>query len=472
MTANGEAGTGEHKRKADDSFLKPRGHQGIPRLCTPIRKNLPESLPNDNVIGNEDNDLSRCVTSLAGSGTPSTSYCSMTDSDHIVEELTVKSYKNPSTNLVSYTHNSRQPQRNQLAIESRCNSLNREIVPQAEEHIPFRLSKGLKGIDSEFRGLKSVASKNLNYESLKVSANISNVDKIITSSNGLLLGGTTQNTSYSVSQLIVKQTVKGKGVICKDLDKSISPGGALMSQENETHAFAAKSQSDILLRSNASDNMHSLQGTVKPGTGSSNDGIKLREMLKPEGHKMDKSGRLHIFKQILELVDFAHSQGVVLLDLRPSCFTLLPSGKIKYIGSSGQQELHKVLNCNVTRKRPMEQDTCAYQSLSIKQQKPFEETRSLRQQHHSTCIHGCRTTTVNQTGSNINESVDLEEKYMSVAMQLEEKWYCSPEELNGGVCTFPSNIYSLGVLLLEVRKFFVSPIVSFHKALYCSISTW
>ena len=109
----------------------------------------------------------------------------------------------------------------------------------------------------------------------------------------------------------------------------------------------------------------------------------------------------------------------------------------------------------------MEQDTCACQSLSIKQQKPFEETRSLRQQHHSTCIHGCRTTTVNQTGSNINESVDLE-----------EKWYCSPEELNGGVCTFPSNIYSLGVLLLEVRKFFVSPIVSFHKALYCSISTW
>ncbi|XP_040933826.1 protein SPA1-RELATED 2 isoform X7 [Gossypium hirsutum] len=39
---------------------------------------------------------------------------------------------------------------------------------------------------------------------------------------------------------------------------------------------------------------------------------------------------------------------------------------------------------------------------------------------------------------------------VSVNEQLEEKWYASPEEINEGVCTILSNIYSLGVLLFEL----------------------
>ncbi|KAK5813555.1 hypothetical protein PVK06_029006 [Gossypium arboreum] len=46
----------------------------------------------------------------------------------------------------------------------------------------------------------------------------------------------------------------------------------------------------------------------------------------------------------------------------------------------------------------------------------------------------------------------LQEEVMSVYVndQLEEKWYGSPEEINEGVCTILSNIYSLGVLLFEL----------------------
>ncbi|XP_015947959.1 protein SUPPRESSOR OF PHYA-105 1 [Arachis duranensis] len=442
MTANGGTGTEEqqqqqHKRKkVFDSLLKP-SVQKSPRLCTTIREGWPEILQNECVIGNDDNNLSRCVASLAGSGPPSTSYCSMTDSAHIDDDLTVRTHnKNPNF----------YPQRNQLAIESRYSNLSREIVQQDEEQIPLRLSKGVKGIESEFRGLKS---------SLRVSANRSNVDKIFTSSNGLFINGTSQNTSsaYSVSHLIVKQTVKGKGVICKDFDGRIGPAGVVLMRQEEDESH----QSDMP-KPDATDNMPSLQVTVKSGTGSSNDGMNLREWLRPQGHKIDKSGRLQIFKQILELVDFAHSQGVVMLNLRPSCFTLSPSSsKIKYIGSSGQQELHKLLTCNVNKKMPLEQDAGASQILRMKQQNSYEETRSLRQHHHFTSIHGCRTTMANQIGSTVNESTKLEEKKCMSLTQLEEKWYTSPEELDGGVCTFSSNIYSLGILLFE---------------LLCNIESW
>ncbi|XP_061349833.1 protein SUPPRESSOR OF PHYA-105 1-like [Gastrolobium bilobum] len=459
--------TEEHKRKTNDPFLKPGRQQNMPRsprLCTPIKKDWPESLPNENVIGNEDNGLSRYVTSLAGSGTASTSFCSMTDSEHIVEELHVRNYKNPNTGLLSHSHNSRQPQKNHLAIESKYNTLSREIVPKVEEQIPHRLSKGLKEIDSGFWGLKSLCSKNLNHELLKDPINISNMDKTSTSSNAHLVSNTMQKPSstYNFPELIVKQTMKGKGVIYKDLDKR---------QEDEKPAFATKFQSDTFLRSNIDDdNKPSLQGTDMSGTESLNDGLNLRGWLKSSGHEMKKSERLHIFKQILDLVDFAHSQGVFLQDLRPSCFILSSASKIKYIGSCGQLELHnKVMTCNVTRKRPLEQDICACQSFSANQQKLCEETRSLRQQDHSTFIHGCRSTTVNQNESYRNRPLEsrnkeilcqndfscqhtfTEEKHcMSVTIQLEEKWYCSPEELNEGVCTFSSNIYSLGILLFEL----------------------
>ncbi|KAE9615371.1 putative protein kinase PEK-PEK family transcription factor WD40-like family [Lupinus albus] len=314
---------------------------------------------------------------------------------------------------------------------------------------------------------------------LKVSANISKVDNTITSSNAHHIRSTTQHNTlptYNFAQIILKQKLKGKGIICKGLDKSINPRGLLMGQEDENPSFEAVFQSGTLLRSNDDDddNRPFLQAIGKSGIEYFNDGINLREWLNSEGHKMNKSGSILIFKQIMELVDFAHSQGMVLQDLRPSCFTLSSSGKIIYIGSSGELDLDKVM----TRKRPMEHDIRASRSLSTKLQKSCEETRTVwqQQQHHFTGIHGCSTTTVNQTdlymnrhmesrnkgslchnSSNHQHNSTKEKQFTSVTMQLEEKWYCSPEEINHGVCTFSSNIYSLGVLLFE---------------LLCNIESW
>ncbi|XP_027907702.1 protein SUPPRESSOR OF PHYA-105 1-like isoform X2 [Vigna unguiculata] len=415
------AGTEEHKRKTNESFLKNGGQQNMsksPRLCTPIKKEWSESLPNDNVIGNQDNGVNR-------------------------------NYKNKNPELVTHPHNSRQT-RNQLTVESKYNDINREVVSEVEEQIPFRLSKVLKGKDFEVWDLKPLSGKSVN--------------QTIISNNAHLISSITQSTSsaYNYPQLIVKQTRKGKEVICEDLEKSFSIVGAHKSLQHEK-PFAATFQSDTLRRSNVDDdddNKPLVEETVVSG---SNE-INLREWLKSECHNMKKLGKIHIFKQVLELVDSAHSQGLVLLDFTPSCFTLLSSSKIKYIGSYGQQRLgNEVMTCNVTRKRPLEQNTCACQSSSTKQQKLFEETGSFRKLHQCSSTHGFRRI-VNQTDSdtikplesrskdisNCQHTFTIENQFMSATIPLEEKWYCSPEMLNDGVCTLSSNIYSLGVLLFEL----------------------
>lgn len=408
MTANSGRETEKHhnKRKTNDPLLK------SPRLCTPIRKDWPHILPNDDLIGNEITGLTRNVASLAGSGPTSTSFCSTTDPKHIVEELHVRSYK---------------PHRkNQLAI--------RENALKVEEQIPLRLSKGQKGIDSEFLSLKSMSRKNLNHEPHRVFGNISNAN-VVTS----IMQRTSSTSSYP--PLVVEQTMKGKGIICNDFNMS--------------------------------------------GAECFNDGLILREWMKFEGYKMKKSERLYIFKQILELVDFAHSQGFVLQDMKPSCFALLTSNKIKYIGSYQQVlddrkscfTLFKscfmaIMTCNVTKKMPWEQDTCACQSLSTKKQKLCEETTSLKQQHHFNCIHGCRTTTLNQTDSDTNMHMESkhafteEKQFICETIELEEKWYSSPEVLSDGTCTFSSNVYSLGVILFEVSKYFTLFLLSLTFVLY------
>jgi protein suppressor of PHYA-105 1 len=227
-------------------------------------------------------------------------------------------------------------------------------------------------------------------------------------------------------------------------------------------------------------------GNVVSGAECFNDELNLRVWMKSESRKMKKSERLYLFKQILELVDFAHSQGFVLQDLKPSCFALLPSNKIKYVGSYGQQVfddekscftlfkscLKAIMTCNVTKKMPWEEDTCGCQSLNgTKKQKLCEETTSLKQhqQHHLNCNHGCDTNMFMESnlcldGSSYQHAFAEEKQFISETIQLEEKWYSCPEVLNDGTNTFSSNVYRLGVLVFEVRKYLIN-FCYFHKPL-------
>ncbi|KAI4355197.1 hypothetical protein L6164_003991 [Bauhinia variegata] len=442
MTANGGTGTEEHKRKANGCNLNPGWQQSMlrsPRMRVSVKKDWPiENATSDE----EDKNLTRYLSSLAGSGPPSTSFCSTTDTELTAGELNVRNYKNPNLTLVSHLHGSKQCLRDKT---------------ENQKQVPFRVSKEAKGIDSDFLSLKSSFTK-------KITANTTDKDKTIDSTNALVVGRKKNSLStYNFPQL------KGKGVICKDDDTCIGFGEAVMNQEGETPTPVTNFHSDTLLRSDADDNKPCLQRLVKSSTESFDDGINLREWLKQANHKIDKTESLHIFKQVLEFADSAHSQGIVLQDFGPSCFILFPSGKVNYIGSPGQGEVN-VMSCNVTKKRPLEQDMCASCSLGEKQPKLCPETSSLRQHHHFSNNHGHKTRKLNHdsctNGSIGIDSINMgnecensfscqhiftgEKQSVSDIFQLEKKWYSSPEELSDGSCTFSSNIYSLGVLLFEL----------------------
>ena len=80
----------------------------------------------------------------------------------------------------------------------------------------------------------------------------------------------------------------------------------------------------------------------------------------------------------------------------------------------------------------------------------IETINNMKFSHNESSEH-CPNTEFSNSGSPY-ASNSAQPLSISVNQQLEEKWYASPEELNEGVCTVSSNIYSLGVLLFEVQK--------------------
>ena len=67
------------------------------------------------------------------------------------------------------------------------------------------------------------------------------------------------------------------------------------------------------------------------------NGIILRQWLGYAPRVVDKIENLHIFKQILELMERAHSQGMLLGNIRPSCFVLSSLNRVEFLESPASQ---------------------------------------------------------------------------------------------------------------------------------------
>ncbi|KAI7993176.1 Long chain acyl-CoA synthetase 5 [Camellia lanceoleosa] len=186
---------------------------------------------------------------------------------------------------------------------------------------------------------------------------------------------------------------------------------------------------------------------------------------------------------IVGLVDISHAKGVALQDLRPSCFKLLPSNQVIYLGSCVRHETAEnsidqdsLLSENDrNEKRPLEQAMHPAVSERIKKQKFGENLNFIRQWHQFPSRSSFKIATANDTDvgiagpkdswnelnkeHNLRREYKSESNYSRLTPQLrstyasdpleEKKWYTSPEELSGKGCTFSSNIYILGVLLFE-----------------------
>nr|GMD61907.1 protein SUPPRESSOR OF PHYA-105 1-like isoform X1 [Ipomoea batatas] len=241
-------------------------------------------------------------------------------------------------------------------------------------------------------------------------------------------------STSSFSQFFARKSLKGKDVLSKRPEPSAEFPSAIVMQEKNNPAPLSRTATDFLLNQGATFQapLHCHDGA---GPKLSQNEINLREWLCSRGSEINKDHRLHLFRKVVQLVDIAHSQGNVFLDLRPSCLILHSYDDVKYIGSTVQIGCMGLGNQNMMRKRPPELDKHISNSRGTKQQKLHEV------QYNSERNYSCGG------GSSIEADRLLESDFV----RLEKRWYTSPEELDDRVLA-SSNIYSLGVLLFEVHS--------------------
>ncbi|KAI7993922.1 Protein SPA1-RELATED 2 [Camellia lanceoleosa] len=143
------------------------------------------------------------------------------------------------------------------------------------------------------------------------------------------------------SEYFVKNTLKSKGVIFKGPARE-GFGAVIRGQTDSKASSTAMVAFNAPLCSSSKTVVPPSHDVARPGLGPSlnafHDGVSLREWLKAGQYKANKVNSFHIFRQIVGLVDISHAKGVALQDLRPSCFKLLPSNQVIYLGSCVRHE--------------------------------------------------------------------------------------------------------------------------------------
>lgn len=376
-------------------------------------------ITSDAHIGMEDKDLSKCETSSSEYKRPCKSPRSITHMAPVVEELTLINLRKP--NSVDYSL--------QIASGFGSKDSQGDSTSQDNDQMLLKARSKLTEMHSGMRSLKPSSSNPSEQDPDNMLAYVRARNSKIISSNMLSIAKKqlkTQSTN-SHSQSLVKETWKGKGISkIPVMDQKVSCGTRLKSVVSNGHLSSL-----VLDRS-------------RPESISS--GMCLRELLEPGRHKVDIVERLIIFRRIVELVDFAHCQGVALQELRPSCFILLPSNVIRYTGATAIRQSNSIMNRELIKKRLLEHGVCAGRSLGGKQRKLSDKEFCIDPQdsgYGELQFQKCRYQ---------NALLLAQQQTISATLQLEEKWYTSPEDLHEMGCTFSSNIYGLGVLLFEVRR--------------------
>ncbi|XWS48839.1 hypothetical protein CRYUN_Cryun13aG0110800 [Craigia yunnanensis] len=420
------------------------------------------------------------------------------DANDMVEELTVRNYNGSNLPMVGTSNNRERMQMRQNhwqhfyplvggsgsggSCGNRDNSQAMPSISQDVGHAPF----------SEFLGHKPLSDGRNEATEQLMSGDNNEVSGSQLSHGGIK---TKILSKSGFSEFFVKTTLKGKGIIYRGpshdasrveprhQNNTKSTGGTMVAPNPpvKTAGSPVVSSNTTLILGNRTS-MTSSNGIIGPrACEHDHDGMNLREWLKAQYHKANKAERLYIFRQIVDQIDYSHSHGIILHDLLPSCFKLLQANQVKYIGSGVQEGLlDTVLDKDfppsenfLTRRRPMEPGMISSVGVFAKKQKFSENTNLTRwplvhsraglkietikntQFSHNESSERCLNTEFSNSGSPY-ASNSAQQQSISVNQQLEEKWYASPEELNDGVCTVSSNIYSLGVLLFELLCHFES----------------
>ncbi|KAK6116984.1 hypothetical protein DH2020_049228 [Rehmannia glutinosa] len=177
------------------------------------------------------------------------------------------------------------------------------------------------------------------------------------------------------SEFFVKNTLRDKGVVHKR-----QAGRGSGTETNSIAPLGLTEKPVAPLSDGVSEPVNTLSSR------SFRDGISLREWLEAGGKKATKVEKMRVFRQVLDLVDFSHSRGVPLQDLRPSCFKLSGSYQIMYLGASVRtgvtenvkdQDIHQS-NRNQNEKRPMHQNMLPSDNHAAKRRKSGENMKFIQ----------------------------------------------------------------------------------------------
>ncbi|WCJ32182.1 SPA1-related 3 [Euphorbia peplus] len=201
--------------------------------------------------------------------------------------------------------------------------------------------------------------------------------------------------------------------------------------------------------------------------------VSLRQWLDKPERPVDEFECLHIFRQIVEIVNVAHSEGVVVHNVRPSCFVMTSLNHVSFIESA---------SCSDSGSDTLEDFALNGQNLEVKgssstlpddmfQQKSMlgnEDFRPASTPTNALSEASCiQSNSVNATHVPAGEeteddkismmNVEQEEEEerrqpfpMKQILHMEASWYASPEELSGSPSSCASDIYRLGVVLFEL----------------------
>lgn len=229
--------------------------------------------------------------------------------------------------------------------------------------------------------------------------------------------------------------------------------------------------------------------------GSGEEEVTIRQWLSRANRDVDSIESLHIFKQVLDFVDLAHQQGVMLRNIRPSCFLLSPFSRVAFIdsastrGSSDQSFGNSTEKASTSLERRQGEDAAGRrrQTESLVDQRvvatgssrvPIDGGEGRHRIREGVASAGWLPEWSGSTGSDEDtlagsrvgrhsakmdsssgKRIDGNDVQLRISedcfpqrqlLQMEQAWYTSPEELATGTGTFASDIYSLGVLIFEV----------------------
>ncbi|KAJ9182903.1 hypothetical protein P3X46_006843 [Hevea brasiliensis] len=200
--------------------------------------------------------------------------------------------------------------------------------------------------------------------------------------------------------------------------------------------------------------------------------VSLRQWLDKPERSIDEFECLHIFRQIVEIVNEAHSQGIVVHNVRPSCFLMTSFNHVSFIESascsdSGSDSLEDGLNSQTLEVKnsssPLPNDMFqhssrlgseAFQPGSTPKNALSEASCIQSSSVHATHVPLGEETEEDKICDRRNAEQEEEERKQPFPMKqillMETSWYSSPEEVACSPSTCASDIYRLGVLLFEL----------------------